>query len=65
MTHPFDTSDGRCTVLADAGGQHSLWPAGTDVPHGWVPPTAPPTGPPASRTSTPLEGDREARMRNS
>ncbi|MBX9422352.1 MULTISPECIES: MbtH family protein [Streptomyces] len=37
MTHPFDAPDGRYTVLVNAGGQHSLWPAGTDVPHGWAP----------------------------
>ncbi|MFE5245440.1 MULTISPECIES: MbtH family protein [unclassified Streptomyces] len=34
-TNPFDDEDGNYTVLANAAGEHSLWPAGIPVPGGW------------------------------
>ena len=36
MTNPFDDQNGVYTVLTNAEGQHSLWPAATDVPPGWT-----------------------------
>ena len=33
--NPFDDPDGRFTVLVNDEDQHSLWPAGFDVPGGW------------------------------
>ncbi|MFF4378201.1 MbtH family protein [Kitasatospora sp. NPDC001547] len=37
MTSPFDADDGEFTVLVDAEGRHSLWPAAVAVPAGWTP----------------------------
>lgn len=34
-TNPFDDEDGNYTVLANAAGEHSLWPAGIPAPGGW------------------------------
>lgn len=36
MTNPFDDQDGSFTVLSNAEGQHSLWPAFAEVPGGWT-----------------------------
>ncbi|MGW3075604.1 MULTISPECIES: MbtH family protein [unclassified Kitasatospora] len=36
MTSPFDAEDGRFTVLVNARGQFSLWPAAAGVPAGWT-----------------------------
>jgi len=36
MTNPFDDTDGTFRVLVNERGQHSLWPAATDLPRGWV-----------------------------
>ncbi|WP_018681937.1 MbtH family protein [Actinokineospora enzanensis] len=36
MSNPFDDPDGRFLVLVNAEGQHSLWPAFTEVPGGWT-----------------------------
>jgi MbtH protein len=36
MTNPFDDQDGTFSVLVNAEGQHSLWPAFADVPAGWT-----------------------------
>lgn len=33
--NPFDDPAGTFSVLANAEEQHSLWPAGMDVPQGW------------------------------
>ena len=37
MTNPFDDPDGTFSVLVNAEGQHSLWPAFAAVPDGWTP----------------------------
>ncbi|MFD4660035.1 MbtH family protein [Kitasatospora sp. NPDC058444] len=37
MTSPFDAEDGEFTVLVNAEGQYSLWPAAVAVPAGWTP----------------------------
>ena len=34
---PFDDEQGTYIVLANDRGQHSLWPAGIDIPAGWAP----------------------------
>jgi MbtH protein len=34
--NPFDDEQGTYLVLANDHGQHSLWPAGIDVPAGWA-----------------------------
>ena len=34
--NPFDDDRGRFLVLTNEEGQHSLWPAATDVPAGWT-----------------------------
>jgi MbtH protein len=36
MTNPFDDPDRNYTVLVNAAGQHSLWPASVPVPAGWT-----------------------------
>ncbi|MEU9417321.1 MbtH family protein [Streptomyces sp. NPDC051000] len=36
MTNPFDDPDRLFRVLRNAGGEHSLWPDGIDVPDGWL-----------------------------
>ncbi|MGK5632057.1 MbtH family protein [Streptomyces sp. URMC 123] len=36
MNNPFDTADGRFTVLVNGEGQHSLWPSFLDAPAGWT-----------------------------
>jgi MbtH protein len=36
MTNPFDDADGSFTVLVNAEGQHSLWPALRQSPVGWT-----------------------------
>ncbi|GAA3688750.1 MbtH family protein [Arthrobacter ginkgonis] len=33
--NPFDRTDGSFLVLANARGQHSLWPDFAEVPAGW------------------------------
>jgi MbtH protein len=33
--NPFEDPDGRCFVLVNDEGQHSLWPTFVDVPGGW------------------------------
>jgi MbtH protein len=35
MTNPFDDPDVNYTVLANAEGQHSLWPVAREIPAGW------------------------------
>jgi MbtH protein len=35
VTNPFDDPDGNYTVLANAEGQHCLWPSSVDTPAGW------------------------------
>lgn len=35
MTNPFEDADRSYQVLVNGEGQHSLWPAGLDVPAGW------------------------------
>ena len=35
MTNPFDDEHAEFRVLANAEGQHSLWPAFAAVPAGW------------------------------
>lgn len=35
MTNPFENEDAHYVVLVNDEGQHSLWPAGFDVPAGW------------------------------
>ncbi|MGW7449344.1 MbtH family protein [Kitasatospora sp. NPDC054795] len=37
MSSPFDADDGEFTVLVNARGQFSLWPADASVPAGWTP----------------------------
>ncbi|MEU6716641.1 MbtH family protein [Nonomuraea sp. NPDC046802] len=34
-TNPFEDENGSYLVLVNDDGQHSLWPAGIDVPSGW------------------------------
>lgn len=36
MSNPFEDPEGEYTVLVNAEGQHSLWPAFVDVPAGWT-----------------------------
>jgi uncharacterized protein YbdZ (MbtH family) len=36
MTNPFEDENGTFLVLVNAENQHSLWPAGLDVPAGWT-----------------------------
>jgi MbtH protein len=36
MTNPFEDDDALYRVLVNDEGQHSLWPAGIEVPHGWI-----------------------------
>lgn len=36
MTNPFDDPEGTFSVLVNAEGQHSLWPAFAEVPDGWT-----------------------------
>lgn len=36
MTNPFEDNDADYYVLVNDEGQHSLWPAFVDVPHGWA-----------------------------
>ncbi|NCE86324.1 MULTISPECIES: MbtH family protein [Pseudomonas] len=33
--NPFDNEDGQFLVLSNDEGQHSLWPAFSQVPDGW------------------------------
>jgi MbtH protein len=33
--NPFDDPDGTFSVLANDEEQHSLWPAGLEIPAGW------------------------------
>ncbi|MER5866502.1 MbtH family NRPS accessory protein [Kitasatospora sp. NPDC002040] len=35
MSNPFENEDGQFLVLVNHENQHSLWPAGIDVPAGW------------------------------
>jgi MbtH protein len=35
MTNPFEDPDASYLVLVNDEGQHSLWPAFADIPHGW------------------------------
>ncbi|GAA3015708.1 MbtH family protein [Streptosporangium longisporum] len=35
MSNPFEDENGRYLVLANAEGQHSLWPVSVEVPGGW------------------------------
>jgi uncharacterized protein YbdZ (MbtH family) len=35
MANPFDAETGDFTVLINAEGQHSLWPAFREAPAGW------------------------------
>jgi MbtH protein len=35
VTNPFEDEDRKYLVLVNHLGQHSLWPAGIDVPDGW------------------------------
>ncbi|WP_424217340.1 MbtH family protein (plasmid) [Streptomyces sp. BI20] len=35
MTNPFDNPDRPYLVLRNERSDHSLWPAGIDVPAGW------------------------------
>ncbi|UBU17192.1 MbtH family protein [Nonomuraea gerenzanensis] len=34
-TNPFEDENGTYLVLVNEENQHSLWPAGLDVPAGW------------------------------
>jgi uncharacterized protein YbdZ (MbtH family) len=43
-TNPFEDEGGEFIVLVNDEGQHSLWPAGMDIPNGWSP-----TGPRGAR----------------
>jgi MbtH protein len=36
MTNPFEDADASYLVLVNEENQHSLWPAGIDVPAGWT-----------------------------
>jgi MbtH protein len=36
MTNPFEDENGTFLVLVNTENQHSLWPAGLDVPAGWT-----------------------------
>jgi MbtH protein len=35
VSNPFDDQHGAFVVLINEQGQHSLWPAATEVPPGW------------------------------
>ena len=35
MSNPFDDQGGTFVVLLNDQGQHSLWPAVTEIPAGW------------------------------
>ncbi len=35
VSNPFDDQDSAFVVLNNEQGQHSLWPAATEVPAGW------------------------------
>ena len=35
MSNPFDDQGGAFVVLINDQGQHSLWPAATEIPAGW------------------------------
>jgi MbtH protein len=35
VSNPFDDQGGAFVVLINEQGQHSLWPASTEVPAGW------------------------------
>ncbi|MEU6126222.1 MbtH family protein [Streptomyces sp. NPDC047123] len=35
MSNPFDDEGGSFFVLANAEGQHSLWPEFAEIPDGW------------------------------
>ncbi|MGN9789426.1 MbtH family protein [Nonomuraea sp. ZG12] len=35
MANPLDDENAEYLVLRNSEGQHSLWPAFADVPHGW------------------------------
>ncbi|MFF7983313.1 MbtH family protein [Streptomyces sp. NPDC007901] len=35
MRNPFDDPNGTFAVLRNEENQHSLWPAGKDIPEGW------------------------------
>ncbi|MFJ2743700.1 MbtH family protein [Streptomyces sp. NPDC087440] len=37
MTHPFDDPDSDYQILVNSREQHSMWPSGIRVPHGWSP----------------------------
>ncbi|WP_033260701.1 MbtH family protein [Amycolatopsis vancoresmycina] len=34
-TNPFEDDEAQYVVLVNDEGQHSLWPAGAEVPAGW------------------------------
>ncbi|MEV1049499.1 MbtH family protein [Streptomyces sp. NPDC049916] len=36
MSNPFDDTEAMFLVLVNDEGQHSMWPAATDVPDGWT-----------------------------
>ncbi|MGW1998240.1 MbtH family protein [Embleya sp. NPDC001921] len=36
MTNPFEDENGRFVVLVNDEGQHTLWPASSEVPGGWT-----------------------------
>lgn len=36
MPNPFEDTNAQYLVLVNDEGQHSLWPAFTDVPDGWT-----------------------------
>jgi MbtH protein len=36
MTNPFEDNRGIYRVLINEEGQHSLWPAFIEIPHGWT-----------------------------
>ena len=36
MINPFDEEDASYSVLVNAEGQYSLWPATVDIPSGWT-----------------------------
>ena len=35
MSNPFDDQGGAFVVLINEQGQHSLWPAASEIPVGW------------------------------
>jgi MbtH protein len=37
VNNPFDSQDIEFSVLVNAEGQHSLWPAFAGLPDGWTP----------------------------